>query len=86
MIGNLTGFGLVGGRSSRMGSDNALMLYRGLPLAAHKGNQLSADACPVLLVGDPDRYRPAGFPLGASDWAANVNTREDWTLHAGRGV
>ena len=69
-----------------MGSDNALMLYRGLPLASHIGNQLSAVSSAVLLVGDPDRHRQAGFPVGASDWAANVNTREDWTLQAGREV
>ena len=51
-----TGFVLVGGRSSRMGTDKALLPYNGVPLASHIAALLAPAVDQVYLVGgDPNR-------------------------------
>ena len=57
------GYVLVGGKSSRMGTDKALLPYRDTVLAAHVATQVLAAAGSVTLVGDPDRYAHLGYPV-----------------------
>ena len=59
------GFVLAGGRSARMGVDKALLLYRGLPLAARIAAEVLAAAGSVSIVGDPARYGALSFPVVA---------------------
>ena len=80
------GFVLVGGRSTRMGQDKALLLSRSLPLAKDVANKVAVAAGSVALVGRPERYhgldletipdrRPDSGPLGGIEAA----------LQSGRG-
>ncbi|HWQ54139.1 MAG TPA: molybdenum cofactor guanylyltransferase [Bryobacteraceae bacterium] len=57
------GFVLVGGRSSRMGCDKALLPYRGAALAQYVARELERAAGQVALVGDPARYGHLGYPV-----------------------
>ena len=66
--GDVAGFVLVGGRSSRMGTDKALMKYHGLPLAGYIANELSRVAESVSLVGDRARYSGIGYPVLGGDY------------------
>jgi molybdopterin-guanine dinucleotide biosynthesis protein A len=83
------GFVLVGGRSSRMGCDKALLPFGGQTLAAHVAAEVFAAAGSVTLVGDPDRYAvlglpvirdrvPGNGPLGGI--AAAVHASPEWAL------
>lgn len=67
-FGNVAGYVLVGGRSSRMGTDKALIPFRGLPLAGYVADQLARVADPVSLVGDPARYANVGYPTIADEY------------------
>jgi molybdopterin-guanine dinucleotide biosynthesis protein A len=57
------GFVLVGGKSSRMGQDKALLPYGGATLIQHIAAQVVAAAGQVALVGPPERYGFLGFPV-----------------------
>lgn len=48
---NATGFILAGGRSSRMGTDKALLHFNGRPLIAHAMDILKAAGLPVTIAG-----------------------------------
>lgn len=50
------GFVLVGGRSTRMGRDKALLPWQSRPLVAHVANAVQEAAGNVTLVGEPQRY------------------------------
>ncbi len=50
------GFVLVGGRSSRMGRDKALLPWRSRPLVEHVAHSVRAATGSVTLVGEPQRY------------------------------
>lgn len=50
------GFVLVGGKSSRMGRDKALLPWKERPLVEHIAHCVSNAAGSVTLVGSPDRY------------------------------
>lgn len=60
---DVSGYVLVGGRSSRMGTDKALMTFHGHPLAGYIARALSNVAKDVSLVGDPGRYAGLGYPV-----------------------
>lgn len=62
MVGSrdAAGFVLVGGRSSRMGQDKALLPFQGAPLALHIASQLYPVVDSVAFIGDPEKYRSLG--------------------------
>ena len=57
------GFVLTGGRSSRFGSDKALHVVDGLPMALHVARALRTCTRSVTLVGDPGRHASLGLPV-----------------------
>ncbi len=84
------GFVLVGGRSSRMGRNKALMPYGESMLVERVAGEVAAAAGPVTLVGPPDEYqrlglpvvadrRPGSGPLGGVETAL-FHTTAEWNL------
>jgi molybdopterin-guanine dinucleotide biosynthesis protein A len=61
--GIFAGFVLVGGRSSRMGRDKALLLHHGEALAAAIAREVEIAAGHCSLIGDASRYRGLGYPV-----------------------
>jgi len=59
------GFILVGGRSSRMGRDKALLPLDGSTLVEVLAGHLKIAAKTVTLIGPPERYEALGFPVVA---------------------
>jgi molybdenum cofactor guanylyltransferase len=57
------GFVLVGGRSSRMGRDKALLVYRGRTLAEHVAAAVDHAAGRVTFIGSPETYAHLGYPV-----------------------
>ena len=55
------GFVLVGGLSTRMGRDKALLLSGSHPLVKDVAEQVAVAAGSVALVGKPERYRDLGL-------------------------
>lgn len=55
------GFVLVGGRSSRMRRDKALLAWHSRPLVEYVAHQVAAAAGNVALVGNPKRYGDLGL-------------------------
>jgi molybdopterin-guanine dinucleotide biosynthesis protein A len=84
------GFVLVGGKSSRMGRDKALLPFRGATLVEHIAASVAAAADSVTLVGNPEVYRHLGYPViadGIPDagplagiQAALTASQADWNL------
>ncbi len=85
-----SGFVLVGGSSSRMGCDKALLPYRGERLVDHIARQVRGAAGSVTLVGAAERYGALGYrvisdqiagrgPLGGVH-AALSDTEAEWNL------
>jgi molybdopterin-guanine dinucleotide biosynthesis protein A len=56
------GYVLVGGHSSRFGTDKALAEWNGQPLALRVAEHVRAAAGSVTLVGNPEKYRHLGLP------------------------
>lgn len=86
----VAGFVLVGGRSSRMGRDKALMPCGESTLVEHVARLLDRVCGSVVLVGCPERYRALPFrtipdllpdqgPLGGIEAALSVSGCE-WRL------
>jgi molybdenum cofactor guanylyltransferase len=86
------GFVLVGGRSSRMGADKALLPYRGATMAGYVAEQVMRATGSVTLVGDPVKYGhlgcrvipdrlPGSGPLGGITTALAASP-EQWILIA----
>jgi molybdopterin-guanine dinucleotide biosynthesis protein A len=85
-----TGFILVGGASTRMGQDKALLPYRGSTLVEHIAATVVAAAGSAVLVGNPEKYSRFGYPVIADPiagagplaglCAALSATHADWNL------
>lgn len=86
-------FVLVGGKSSRMGANKALLQVDGAVLAQHVAKKISPFASNVTLVGDPAIYAALGYPvvpdtlpqrgpLGGIHAALQASA-EEWVLIAG---
>jgi molybdopterin-guanine dinucleotide biosynthesis protein A len=84
------GFVLAGGHSSRMGSDKALLPFKGGTLVEHVAEQVHQAAGNVTLVGNPERYSnlsyrvirdiyPARSPLSGIH-AAVAASFQEWNL------
>jgi molybdenum cofactor guanylyltransferase len=84
------GYVLVGGRSSRMGRDKALLPFRGGVLVESVAREVASATGGVVLVGDPVRYAAFGYtvipdrypeegPLGGILTALHHTTAE-WNL------
>ena len=59
----VSGFVLVGGNSSRMGRDKALLPWNGTTLAQHIASIVAEAAGSAALIGDPARYGGLGYPV-----------------------
>jgi molybdopterin-guanine dinucleotide biosynthesis protein A len=87
---NRAGWILAGGKSSRMGTDKALLSLEGTPLILCAVTAAAAVCGSVSLVGDPARYSRLGFPVVADTFpgagpvagieAALHATTADWNL------
>ncbi len=81
---------LVGGRSSRMGSDKAFLETGEGPLASKVGAVAGKVCSQVALVGDPQKYASLGFPVVPDNFpglgplsgieAALKASTSDWNL------
>lgn len=69
------GFVLVGGRSSRMGTDKASLLYCGVPMACHIARQIAPVVDDVSLVGDPSKHGVLGLPIVRDEHPGSGPTR-----------
>jgi molybdopterin-guanine dinucleotide biosynthesis protein A len=56
------GFILTGGQSSRMGTDKALLPWRGTTVVEYLSHLVATVAGSSTLVGHPERYLQVGFP------------------------
>ena len=63
MPGLTAGYVLTGGRSSRFGSDKALLDWHGRPLVLHVAERVRLAAGSVTLVGAPERYAHLGLDV-----------------------
>src|SRR5436305_3787601 len=89
MHSNVTGFVLAGGRSSRMGSNKALLELEGTPLVQHAKGILESVCGNVFIVGQRDLYGgfgacyedvyPGCGPLGGIH-AALLNSQTEFNL------
>jgi molybdopterin-guanine dinucleotide biosynthesis protein A len=57
------GYVLVGGRSSRMGRDKALLPFRGGVLVEWVAREVAVAAGSAILVGNPGQYGAFGYPV-----------------------
>lgn len=81
---------LVGGKSTRMGRDKALLPFAGGVLVEHVAAAVAAAAGTATLIGDPESYGHLGFPVLADGRpgegpaggieTALRHTRADWNL------
>jgi molybdopterin-guanine dinucleotide biosynthesis protein A len=70
----ISAFILAGGASSRMGSDKALLDFRGEPLIAHTARLLARFAKDIVVIGAPKQYSHLGLHVIAD---AIVRASED---------
>ena len=84
------GFVLVGGKSTRMGRDKALLPWRDRTLVDHIADAVQAAAGSVTLIGDPAKYAHLGYAV-AADMVADCGplggiltalaaSQSDWNL------
>jgi molybdopterin-guanine dinucleotide biosynthesis protein A len=62
------GFILVGGKSSRMGRDKALLELAGTPLLTRVAALLVPLVAQIMLAGDPQQFGKFGYPVVEDRW------------------
>jgi molybdopterin-guanine dinucleotide biosynthesis protein A len=62
-VGDVAGFVLAGGRSSRMGTDKALLVRNGQTLLERVAREVCEAAGNITVIGDPSKYARFGFPV-----------------------
>lgn len=62
---SVSGFVLVGGKSSRMGRDKALLSWNAGTLAQHQAQTVTEATGSAAFVGDPSIYGHLGYPVYA---------------------
>jgi molybdopterin-guanine dinucleotide biosynthesis protein A len=87
------GFVLVGGKSSRMGRDKALLPWNGTTLAQHAAGKVAEVCGSAALVGDPTRYGSLGYRVFADRFpgcgpiggivTALTESNAEWSLITG---
>lgn len=87
---HVAGFVLVGGRSSRMGRDKALLPTGSRTLAEHIAESVRQAVGNVTLMGDPEKYTPLGLPVIADAvkergpmggiYTALLHSQAEWNL------
>jgi molybdopterin-guanine dinucleotide biosynthesis protein A len=87
---DIEAFILVGGKSSRMGRDKALLEISGKPLAARAAEMVKPLVANVMLIGEPRRQAELGLPVIADRWpgagplgaiaTALLGTTKPWAL------
>ena len=90
LAGAVRGFVLAGGKSSRMGTDKALLRLDGVTLLERIARAVQEAVGSVAVVGDPLRYRAFGYPVIedavcdsgplAGIQAALASSKADWNL------
>jgi len=66
--GQIAGFIMAGGESSRMGRDKALLRVDGVPLIVRTARLVESVAGPPTVVGNPETYSPLGLRVIGDDW------------------
>ena len=87
---DIEAFILVGGKSSRMGRDKALLEISGKPLAARTAEIVKPLVANVMLIGEQRRQTELGLPVLADRWpgagplgaiaTALLGTTKPWAL------
>ena len=87
---DIEAFILVGGKSSRMGRDKALLEISGKPLAARTAEMVRPLVASVMLIGEQRRQNELGLPVIADRWpgagplgaiaTALLGTTKPWAL------
>jgi len=60
---NITAFILAGGQSSRMGTDKALVLFKGKPMMEHVLKTLSHSFKNIILISNHSAHQSLGLPV-----------------------
>jgi molybdopterin-guanine dinucleotide biosynthesis protein A len=66
--GQIAGFVLAGGESSRMGRDKALLVLDGVPLVARAVALVETVAGTASVIGHPEKFRSLQLAAIADDW------------------
>jgi molybdopterin-guanine dinucleotide biosynthesis protein A len=66
--GQIAGFVLAGGESSRMGRDKALLELDGVPLVVRAVALVESVAGSAAVIGHPEKFRSLRFHSVADDW------------------
>jgi Molybdopterin-guanine dinucleotide biosynthesis protein A len=88
--GQISGFILAGGKSSRMGTDKAMLSFRGKPLLKHICDLIEPFCCEIIICGSKMEYESFGLKM-LPDLYTNIGpisgiysalnySRTEWTL------